>query len=94
MTDTTEVPFEEAFERLEKILEEMNSQSISLDNSLKLYKEADSLIINCNRRLNEAETKVETLIRNRDGELALNQSGRPQTEPLTPAPQPTTTHTH
>lgn len=83
MTKPQEEPnFETAFKRLEEILEKLNSSSISLDESLKLYEEADRLIILCNKRLNEAEKKVEILVKNRQGELTLGPDGQPQTKPL------------
>ncbi len=58
----TELSFEDAFSRLEQILERMNSGSIGLDESLNLYEEADKLINACVKRINEAELKIETLI--------------------------------
>lgn len=61
--------FEKAFNRLEEILERMNSGSIPLDESLKLYEEADKLITGCAKKLTEAEEKIETLIKKRSGEL-------------------------
>lgn len=71
--------FEAAFARLEKILEKMNTGTISLDESLKLYEEADSLISRCSKKLNEAEKKIEILIKNRGGELALGPDNKPLT---------------
>jgi exodeoxyribonuclease VII small subunit len=72
--------FEEAYARLEQILEKMNSGKLSLDDSLKLYEEADVLIAACQKRLTEAEHKIEILIKNRSGELALNTNGTPTTQ--------------
>ena len=43
--------FEEAYRRLEEILEKMNSGKASLDDSLKLYEEADKLIVTCQKKL-------------------------------------------
>lgn len=80
MTKKDENAFETAFERLEEILEEMNSGSVSLDKALKLYEEADKLIATCNKRLNAAEKKIETLVKNRQGELALDEEGNPIVE--------------
>ena len=76
----TEASFEAAFERLEAILEQMNTGSISLDDSLKLYEEADRLITICNKRLNEAERKIEILIKNRNGDLNLGTDNKPMTQ--------------
>jgi len=72
-----ELSFENAFVRLEEILEKMNSGSISLDDSLKLYEEADKLIATCSKRLNDAEKKIETLIKNRNGDLVLGADQKP-----------------
>ena len=74
--------FEEAFTRLEEILEHMNSGEVSLDDSLKLYEEADKLINSCSTRLNHAEQKVEALIKERNGDLSLSQEGQVQKEPF------------
>jgi exodeoxyribonuclease VII small subunit len=77
-----EVPlsFEAAFARLEEILEKLNSGSVSLDDSLKLYEEADKLIADNNKRLIEAERKIEMLVKNRNGELSLGSDDKPMTQ--------------
>lgn len=72
--------FESAFARLEEILEKMNSSAITLDESLKLYEEADRLITTCNKRLNEAERKIEILIKNRNGDVMLGADQKPLTQ--------------
>lgn len=72
--------FEKAFHRLEEILEKMNSGQVGLDDSLKLYEEANQLIISCEKRLNEAERKIEVLIKTRNGELALGENQQPKKE--------------
>jgi exodeoxyribonuclease VII small subunit len=72
--------FESAFERLEQILEKMNSGKTPLDESLKLFEEADQLIRLCTERLTTAEQKVEMLIKNRQT-LAMDESQKPKTQP-------------
>ena len=72
--------FEEAYSRLEEILEKMNSGKASLDDSLKLYEEADKLIVTCQKNLSEAEKKIEVMIKNRNGEPVLDETGIPKTE--------------
>jgi exodeoxyribonuclease VII small subunit len=74
--------FETAYARLEEILEKMNSGKASLEDSLKLYEEADHLINWCGKRLAEAEKKIEILVKNRDGNLLLDEQGKPQTQPF------------
>lgn len=77
-----EISFEDAFIRLEHILERMNSGSVSLDESLKLYEEADKLITTCSKRLNDAERKIEMLIKNRNGELVMSSDQKPTLQEL------------
>lgn len=73
--------FESAFERLEQILAKMNTGKTTLDESLKLFEEADKLIRFCSQRLTSAEQKVEMLIKGRNGEIALDEAGAPKTQP-------------
>lgn len=73
--------FESAFERLEQILAKMNTGKTALDESLKLFEEADKLIRFCSERLTSAEQKVEMLIKGRNGEIAINEARQPQTQP-------------
>ncbi len=72
--------FEEAYQRLEKILEAMNSGKVALDDSLKLYEEADSLILSCQKKLSEVEKRIEILVKNRAGELIISEAGEPVKE--------------
>lgn len=78
--------FESAFHRLEEILEIMNSDTVTLDDSLKLYEEADNLIRFCSKKLNDAETKVEMLMKNREGDLLIGQDKKPLTQDFSSAP--------
>lgn len=80
MTQET-LSFEKAFERLEQILSTMNSGKIPLEESLKLFEEAELLIQTCNLRLTSAEQKIEQLIKNK-GEIVLDAEKRPKTEPF------------
>lgn len=80
-TQEKPLSFEKAFERLEKILETMNSGSTPLEESLKLFEEAEMLIRTCSSRLNAAEQKIEQLIKNKN-ELALDAQQNPRQEPF------------
>jgi len=75
--------FEEAYSRLEEILENMNSGKASLDDSLKLYEEADTLIVTCQKKLSEAEKKIEMMIKSRNGEVVLDEAGNPTVQAFT-----------
>lgn len=78
--ETLPLSFEAALARLEEILERLNTGAISLEDSLKLYEEADRLISTCTKRLNDAERKIEILVKNRNGELVLGNDERPVTQ--------------
>jgi exodeoxyribonuclease VII small subunit len=89
---TEELSFEQSYERLEQILEKMNSKAIALDEALKLYEEAEKLIYSCNKRLNEAEQKIEILSKNRLGELTVDEKGKPQLDPFIASSHNTLSH--
>ncbi len=78
----SEHSFEQAYARLEQILERMNSGKVPLEEALHLYEEADKLIRSCNERLNNAEKKVEVLMKNRQGDLSLDEQGQPMRQPF------------
>ena len=80
MTEENSFSFEQAYQRLEQILEKMNSGKTPLEESIKLYEEADRLISSCNARLSDAEQKIETLIKTREGELSLSTQQKPLTQ--------------
>jgi len=80
--EETNLTFEQAFNRLEEILAKMNQGELSLDDSLKLYEEADKLIQQCGGKLTAAEKRIEALVKNRNGELALDPNQKPQTTPF------------
>jgi exodeoxyribonuclease VII small subunit len=82
-SDNLTLSFEAAFARLEEILEKLNEGQVSLDESLHLYEEADKLIIQCSKRLNDAERKVEILIKNRNGEIQMGTDQKPLTQDFT-----------
>ena len=64
--------FEKAMERLEQIIDDLESGSLSLDESIKVFEEGVDLSKKCHKKLTEAETKVKQLIKNDDGEFEIN----------------------
>ena len=82
---TPNLSYEKAFERLEQILEQMNSGKTALDDSIKLYEEAEKLLSQCTKALNSAEKKIEQLIKGRNGEIAVDAEKQPRTEPFAQA---------
>ncbi len=85
MSEPETLTFEKSFARLEEILEKMNSGALALDESIRLYEEADQLIHLCNKRLAQAETKIEMLVKNREGDLLVSPTGVPMTEAFSPS---------
>lgn len=69
--------FEAAFKRLEEILEKMQTENPSLDESIRLYEEADKLIQLSSKNLAKAEKKIETIMKNRDSGLELDHNQQP-----------------
>ncbi len=58
-----EIKFEKALTQLEKIVEELESGDLALDEALKRYEEGVKLSRACTKKLTEAEKKIETLTR-------------------------------
>jgi exodeoxyribonuclease VII small subunit len=67
--------FEECLERLEKIVQELEKGEVPLEKSLTLFEQGMELSASCRKQLEEAEGKVEIL---------LKQNGKLQTEPFEP----------
>lgn len=53
--------YEEALKRVEEIVEKMNQGALSLEESVNLYEEADSLIKFAEEKLLKAEKRIETI---------------------------------
>ncbi|NGX62749.1 MAG: Exodeoxyribonuclease 7 small subunit [Candidatus Anoxychlamydiales bacterium] len=79
---TDDISFEKAFERLDTILQTMNDAKVSLDDSLKLFEEANFLIKTCNEKLVNAEQKIEKLMKDRNNQLEI-ENNKPKTENFT-----------
>lgn len=63
----TEISFEKALEKLEKIVEDLEAGNISLDEALKKYEEGVKLSRACQQKLVQAEKKIKILTQNLDG---------------------------
>jgi len=61
--------FEDALNKLEKIVSKLEEGDIPLEESLKLFEEGIRLSRFCNQKLDEAEKKVEILSKGKDGIL-------------------------
>lgn len=62
--------FEKALERLESIVEKLESDDLGLDDSLALFEEGITLSRLCHARLEEVERRVEIVLKETGGEYA------------------------
>jgi exodeoxyribonuclease VII small subunit len=87
MTDETAQPpkFEAALQRLEEIVQKLERGELPLEESLVLYEEGIRLSRLCHSKLEEAEGKIETLMKDARGDLVIDKSGKAQTKPFAPA---------
>lgn len=58
--------FETSMDELEKVVKELEGGDLSLDRSLELFERGMNLSDTCRKQLEEAETRVETIVR-KDG---------------------------
>lgn len=63
------VKFEDALERLEEIVGKLEEGELALDESLKVFEEGIKLSRFCSGKLEEAEKKIEILMKSKDGQL-------------------------
>jgi len=68
--------FEDALNKLEKIVSKLEEGDISLEESLRLFEEGIKWSRFCTQKLEEAEKKVEILLRGKEGDM--------KTEPFEP----------
>jgi exodeoxyribonuclease VII small subunit len=61
--------FEDALNKLEKIVAKLEEGDVPLEESLRLFEEGIRLSRLCNQKLDEAEKRVEILLKNKEGVL-------------------------
>ena len=62
--------FEKSLARLEEVVRRLESPQLSLDDAMKLFEEGVVLSRECQKQLEDAEGRVEILLRKADGKLA------------------------
>jgi exodeoxyribonuclease VII small subunit len=83
VTSPPETPrFEDALKQLEDIVARLEKGELALEDSLALYELGIGLARLCHAKLEEAEGKIEVLIKDARGEVAADATGRPKTKPL------------
>ncbi len=70
--------FERSLARLEEVVRKLENANLSLDEAVKLFEEGVELSRECQKQLEQAEGRVEMLIKKADGKIAA--------EPFEPEP--------
>jgi exodeoxyribonuclease VII small subunit len=62
--------FEQSLARLEEIVRKLESANLPLDEAMKLFEEGMQLSRDCQKQLEQAEARVEILLKKAGGEMA------------------------
>src|SRR3989442_1475080 len=62
--------FERSLARLEEVAKKLENANLSLDEAMKLFEEGVQLSRDCQKQLEEAEGRVEILLKMADGKMA------------------------
>lgn len=74
--------FEDALKELEELVGRLEKGELSLEDSLRLYERGIGLARHCHAKLEEAEGKIELLMKDARGEVAVDGKGRPRAKPF------------
>jgi exodeoxyribonuclease VII small subunit len=69
--DTGNIKFESALEDLERVVEQLETGALSLEDSLTAFEKGVGLVKFCNQKLNEVEKKIDFLVKDKEGKLQL-----------------------
>ena len=64
-----DITFEDALQRLEQIVDQLETGDLPLENSLKVFEEGVALARRCAKYLEEAEKRIELLTKDESGLL-------------------------
>jgi len=78
--------FEDALKRLEEIVTRLEKGELALEESLALYEEGIQLSRLCHTKLEEAEAKIELLMKDAKGALVADAAGQPRSTPFKEEP--------
>ncbi|MDB6041181.1 MAG: xseB [Verrucomicrobiales bacterium] len=67
----SELPFEEAIKRLESIVSSMESEDLPLETLLSRYEEGSKIAQHCQKKLNQAEVRIQELEKNSSGQAII-----------------------
>ncbi|MGE5280005.1 MAG: exodeoxyribonuclease VII small subunit [Deltaproteobacteria bacterium] len=67
--------FEENLKKLEKIVDELHGEKISLDKAIAKFEEGVKLADTCLKALDDMRRRVETVTKTKDGKLVVRDAG-------------------
>ncbi len=82
MTEPQVLSFEDALKKLEEIVQRLERGELTLEESLGCYEEGIRLSRFCHGKLEEAERKIEVLVKDARGEPVLDENGTPKKAPF------------
>jgi exodeoxyribonuclease VII small subunit len=82
VTTTATPSFEDALRKLEEIVQRLEKGELPLEESLTLYEEGIRLSRLCHTKLEEAEGKIEMLMKDARGAVILDPDGNPRKTPF------------
>jgi exodeoxyribonuclease VII small subunit len=71
MSTTKPKTFESSLEELERIVRQLEQGELTLEKSLELFEQGVTLSRDCQERLNQAERRIEILMRDNQGRAAV-----------------------
>lgn len=69
MTNKKSMKFEEAMDRLEKVIGVLQEGNISLDESLSYFEEGIALVKLCQKKLQDTESRITMLVKDANGDV-------------------------
>ncbi len=82
MSNEAPLSFEAALKELEEIVQRLERGELALEESLALYERGIALSRLCHGKLEEAEGKIEMLLKDAKGDAVPGPGGRPRTKAL------------
>ncbi|MFH1288162.1 MAG: exodeoxyribonuclease VII small subunit [bacterium] len=62
--------FEDAMKKLEVIVKKFETEEVDLDSSVKLFEDGMKLSVECSKKLDEVEKKIEFITKNKNSPIS------------------------
>lgn len=74
-SDIASLSFEKALEELESIVKRLEAGEVELEQSIAIYERGAALKAHCEKKLKDAELKVEKIVLGEDGSVSTEAAG-------------------